>query len=143
MGTNGTRTDTVPVALWLYVVGALGLGLSALYGGGNLLLDPTGSTMNMPVEWLGGTPFSDYFVPGVVLFGVLGIGSFVVLLGILRRRDWAWFAAVALGVTLVGWIVVQVLLLRTTNVLHFAYGGLGVLLVLLAFSPSVRRRLLG
>jgi hypothetical protein len=137
----GRSTESWPIALLLYVVGAAGLGVTALFGGGSLLLDPTGATMNMPVEWLAGTPFRNYFVPGALLFGALGVGSFVVLYGIVRRRDWAWIAALGLGVSLVGWISVQVYLLRMVNVLHFVYGGLGLLLIGLVFVPSVRAAL--
>lgn len=127
-----------PLGLWLYIAGAVGLGVSALFGGGNLLLDPTGTTMEMPVEMLAGTPFQDFFIPGAILFSVLGVGSFVVLYGIIRRREWAWPAAVGLGVTLVGWISIQMLLLQTVNILQLVYGALGLVLVGLAMAPSVR-----
>ncbi|MFB6130047.1 MAG: hypothetical protein ABEJ28_04395 [Salinigranum sp.] len=140
---RGTLPRSRPIALWLYVLGAIGLGVSALFGGGSLLADPTGSTMNMPVEWLAGTPFRDYTIPGAILFGAFGVGSGVVLYGIARRREWAWIAAVCLGAGQVGWIVVQVLLLGTVNVLHFVYGGLGLALAALALLPSVREDLRG
>lgn len=95
--TNRTR----PPSLWAYVAGTLALGLTALFGGGRLVLDPTGRSMNMPVEWLAGTPFDDYLLPGLVLFSLLGVGSFVVLYGIARHRPWARRGALALGVSLV------------------------------------------
>lgn len=120
---------------------ASSLGATGLFGGGSLLLDPTGSTMDMPVEWLSGTPSPDYFVPGAVLFGLFGVGSFVVLAGVLRRRTWAWTAAVGLGAALVGLILLRLLLLRIVNVLQVLYGGLGVLLVALAFRPFMRTAL--
>lgn len=130
-----------PPALWLYVLGAVGLGVSALFGGGSLVLDPSGDTMEMPTAWLEGTPFADYLVPGVVLFALFGVGSFVVVYGVVRRTAWAWHAAVGLGAAQVGWIVVQVSLLRMLNVLHVVYGGLGLLLVALALTPAVRAAL--
>jgi len=55
MAREDRRAESVgswPAALWLYVIGAVGLGLSALFGGGTLLLDPTGSTLGLPVAWL-------------------------------------------------------------------------------------------
>lgn len=130
-----------PLAVWLYSLGALALGTTALWGGGLMLLDPAGTTMGLEVDWLAGTPFQDYFVPGLILFTVLGIGSFVVLYGIARRTQWAWWAAVGLGVALVGWIVTQALLLRIYHVLQLIYGALGVVLILLAVLPSTRSHL--
>lgn len=130
-----------PAALWLYLLGAVGLGASALFGGGRLVLDPTGDSMEMSTSWLDGTPFADYLVPGAVLFSLFGVGSVVVVYGVVRRTRWAWHAAVGLGAAQVGWIVVQVALLRTVNVLHVVYGGLGALLVALALTSAVRAAL--
>ena len=127
-----------PIAVWLTLVGALGLGITALFGGGTLVLDPTGAAMGMPLEWLAGTPFPDYFVPGLVLFSVLGPGSFVVLYGIVRRRAWGRWGTIVLGVALVGWIVTQILLIQLVHVLHAIYGGLGVALIGLSLLPSTR-----
>lgn len=130
--------ETLPLGLWVYLLGALFLAVTALYGGGMLVLDPTGGSVGMPVEWLDGTPFSDYLLPGLVLFGVLGVGALAVVLWLLLRWPGARYAAVGLGVALVGWIVVQVLLLGRLHPFHLVYGGLGALLVGLALLPSVR-----
>jgi hypothetical protein len=121
-----------------YAVGALVLGVSALYGGAALMRDPDDDPLGLPVEWLAGTPFRDYFLPGLTLFGVFGIGSFVVLFGIARRRLWARTGAVALGLAQVGWILVQIVLLRALSWLQLVYGGLGALLAVLATRPSFR-----
>jgi hypothetical protein len=94
--------------------------------------------MGMPIEWLHGTPFADYLVPGFVLFSVLGVGALVVAGGVLTRTSWAAGGALALGVALVGWIVVQMLLIQRVHVLHALYGGLGVVLAALATRPSFR-----
>jgi hypothetical protein len=133
--------DGKPVSLYLYVLGAVFLGVSALFGGGNLVFDPTGSTLNMSLELLSGAPFDDFFVPGFILFSVFGVGSFVVLFGIFRRHRWSWFASVGLGIALVGWILIQMFLIQTVNVLHLVYGGLGVILTVLSLTLSFREEL--
>lgn len=143
MATTDRSVDTTepsagPLAVRLYVIGAVSLGLSALYGGLALIRNPADDPLGMPVEWLDGTPFRDYFVPGLTLFGVFGVGSFGVLYGIARRRPWARIAAVGLGVAQVGWILAQVALLRKVHVLQAIYGGLGAALAWLATRPSVR-----
>ena len=70
-----------PLALWLYILGAVSLGFSALYGGAVLMLKRASDPLGMPMEWLDDTPFTDYFVPGLTLFSVFGVGSFVVVFG--------------------------------------------------------------
>lgn len=127
-----------PLTIWLYLIGALGLGVTAFFSGGMMLLDPSGATMGLELEWLDGTLFQNYFIPGLVLFSVLGVGSFVVLYGIGRRRRWGWWAAIGLGIALVGWISTQVVLLQMNHVLQVIYRVLGVVLVFLATLPSTR-----
>lgn len=127
--------------MWLYLLGAFALGITAFVSGGVMLVDPTGATMGLEVEWLEGTPFQDYFLPGLVLFSALGIGSFIVSYGVARRKPWAWWTAIGLGFALVGWIVTQVLLLRMYHVLQLIYGTLGFLLILLAVLPTTRSHL--
>lgn len=130
-----------PLAVRLYVLCAVSLGISAIYGGMILMLERANDPLGLPLEWLDETPFRDYFVPGLTLLSVFGVGSFVVVFGVLRRRAWAWIAAVGLGVAQIVWIAVEVFFLRMVQPLHVAYGGLGAVLVALATRPSVREYL--
>lgn len=52
------------------------LGLTGLWGGYELMTNPGGTSLKMPLELLEGTPFRDYRIPGMLLFfgnGVLGL----------------------------------------------------------------------
>jgi hypothetical protein len=97
----------------------------ALAGGAALVARPDGSVMSMSVDLLAGSPFADYFVPGLILGGLFGVGSLVVLaLGLLRWRI-APFLAFAVGVAQMIWIVVELAVIRTVSILHpicFAIG---------------------
>lgn len=135
------RDVSRPITLWLYVVGAAALGVSALVGGAMLVLDPSGRSLSIPISYLEGSPFPDYLVPGAILFVVFGIGSVVVLYGIARWRDWAWFGALGLGTAQVVWIGVEMLIMGELQPLHVVYSGLGVVLAALALLPSVRAAL--
>lgn len=117
------------------------LGVSALVGGAMLILDPSGDSLSIPLSYLEGSPFVDYLLPGTVLFGGFGLGSFVVVYGIVSHRSWAWLAAVGLGAGQVVWIAVQVAVVGTLQPLHVVYGGLGAALVVLALLPSTREAL--
>lgn len=138
------RIDTPrPLAVRLYVVCAVSLAISAIYGGAILMLERADDPLGMPLEWLDDTPFSDYFVPGLTLFSVFGVGSVAVVVGLLRRRAWAGVASVGLGLAQLVWIAVEAFYLRTVQPLHVVYGGLGAVLVVLATRPSVRDYLTG
>lgn len=128
-----------PLAGWLLMACLLFLGIGALGGGGQFLLDPTGNIVGLPVSSLAGSPFDDFLIPGVILFVILGIYPIVVLYGLYTHREWAWPAAVSVGFALIIWIAVQGLIVGFGHWLQWLYLGLGVTLVVLSALPSVRR----
>ena len=86
------------------------LALNALAGGALLMLEPDGSLLQLPSGFMHGTLFADYFWPGVILFGVLGLGHSVGFVLTLRRSPSASRAGLILGVGTLIWIGVQVLM---------------------------------
>ena len=106
-------------------------GVGAIYGGGNLILHPDGSSLGITIEWLRYSPFNDFLIPGIVLFLVNGILSFVVIIFILINFRHYRMLVIAEGVLLSGWIVIQMLLLRTVNNLHIIMGSTGLLLIII------------
>jgi amino acid permease len=54
-------------------------GIGAIYGGGNLILHPDGSSIELSPDWLKHTPFRDYLIPGIILFIANGLLSVFVL----------------------------------------------------------------
>ncbi len=62
----------------------------------------------VPVEWLSGSPFEDYFVPGLVLF--FGLGGTFLLASLAVFTNWRFAPHVAglSAALLVAWLVVQV-----------------------------------
>jgi len=69
---------------------------------------PHGEILPLPVGALAGSPFSDYFVPGGILFAVLGVGPLIVAAGAWRGVRWAPQLTFASGVALLIWIAVEV-----------------------------------
>jgi hypothetical protein len=106
-------------------------GVGAIYGGGNLILHPDGSSLGITIEWLRYSPFNDFLIPGIVLFLVNGILSFVVIIFILINFRHYRMLVIAEGVLLSGWIVIQMFLLRTVNNLHIIMGSTGLLLIII------------
>ena len=131
-------------SVWLYVMLAAFLSLSALSGGYVLCNDPSGKAMLLSLDWLEPTPFKNYFIPGVILFCVLGVYPLLVIYGLLAHANGygVWIATVLLGVATLVWLLVEVLMIGFVHpvllILQVAYGLLGLSLFVLPFTPGMR-----
>jgi hypothetical protein len=83
------------------------VGLTAV-GGGLLLV--TGAD-RFPREWLDGSPFGDYVLPGVILIAV-GLSAVAAFVAVLLRPSVAGVASIVAGIVLVGWIAGEVVILQ-------------------------------
>ena len=130
----------VPFSFYILEVLIFFQAISGLFGGGALILDPTGSLLQMPLDLLATSPFSDYFIPGIILFWVLGVFPSVVFYGLLRRKRWAWLGTVLIGAALIIWIVVEIVMIgyHSRPPLQLVYGSVGLLILLLASLQSSR-----
>lgn len=84
------------------------LSLGALGGGLALVLGPRGEILPLPVSSLAGSPFDTYFVPGLILFSVLGIGPLLAAGLAWTGRPVAPLAAVVTGIGLLIWLLVEI-----------------------------------
>lgn len=136
-----TSPSTRPALRYLLTAALLFQGVSGVAGGIALVSDPTGGLLGLPLGWLVGSPFSDYFIPGMVLLVGLGIFPLLVVYGLQRRRSWAWPAALLVGLALLIWIGVEMLVIgyHPEPPLQLIYGLLGLVLLVLALLPPVRR----
>lgn len=142
-----------PFADWVLIALHCLLGLSALIPGVLFMLAPDGHLLQMPMSNLRESGFSDYFIPGLLLFAFIGVFPICVAYGLwrthawrwpdfinpIKQQHWSWAASLAAGAGLIIWITVQVLLIKAVAFLHYLYWGYGVLLILLTLLPSVRR----
>ena len=139
-----------PRLVWALFALLLFVGITALGGGIEMVLFPDGNQF-VSGEWLDGLPFDNWIIPGLVLGIGFGIGSLLAAFGLLFRSDiqvlrsippnnlhWSWSLTVALGFGLILWIGVEVLLIPERSVIEALYGVTAVVLVLLAWSQSVR-----
>jgi hypothetical protein len=104
------------------------LGIGALAGGVSLVAKPDGSVMQLPVRLLAGSPFPDFFVPGLILGGVFGVGSVVAAVLGLRRWRVAPFLAFAVGCGQMIWITVELAIIKELSLLHPTFFGLGLVI---------------
>ena len=109
-------------------------GVSAIFGGGGLILDPTGASMQMPIEFLVSSPFNNFLIPGIILFSVNGL--FNLFVGILGIRKNAMFPSLTIvcGLLLTAWLTVQIVIIKDFYApLHLTYYLIGILLMFLGF----------
>jgi hypothetical protein len=144
-----------PMAMWLLICLQLLLGLGALGGGGVMLAAPDGSLIQMPLSMLENSPFSNFLIPGVILFSLLGIYPVAVAYCLLKQPawrlpealnpvkhlHWSWAASLAAGIILLIWISTQVLLIQSIVFVHILYFVWGWVLILLTLNPTVRQHL--
>lgn len=104
-------------------------GISACFGGWMLITSPDGSLLGMTVSLLAHSPFSDFLIPGIVLFTAVGLFSLVSAYLIFRNVTRYSFLSILMGLILIGWIVVQAITIQTVNYLHVTFVAAGLLLV--------------
>lgn len=143
-----------PVSLRASVLALGFVGVTALAGGVEMLLFPQG---NVFVEgaWLEHLPVTDYRLPGLVLGGVIGLGSLVTAFGLVRRPEWRWTAPVerrtgrhwswaatgACGIVLMVWLVVEVALIPERSAVEGLYAALATVVLVSWLTPAFSRSL--
>lgn len=114
------------IAIILLLFNATG----ALFGGWSLMMDPTGQDLHLPQDLLAHAPFKDFFIPGVVLFSLIGVFSLVAMIWtIMHWKHYSWLI-ISEGVLVTGWIMVQMIMIREISYLQFIFGGIGIIFFL-------------
>lgn len=142
-----------PFLLYFLLFLILFLSIGAVFGGGALIIDPSGDLLQIPVSMLQYSPFVNFFIPGLILFTLLGIFPALIFCGMIKKpnwklaekinlykdQHWAWTFSYYTGIILILWIDFQVMFLREPHILHLIYSLLGVLIVVVAFHPSIKK----
>ena len=113
---------------WASIALLVVLGLGALAGGVSLVAKPDGSIMGFDTGILAGSPFTDFLVPGLVLGGLFGVGSFAVAWLGYRRVEIAPFLAFAIGFGQMLWITIELAIIGEFSWLHPAMFTVGFLI---------------
>ncbi len=104
------------------------------FGGG---VDGVSGAPGVPIEWLDGTPFRSYFVPGLVLLVIVGGSALGASVAVAVRARFARPAALGAGLVMLGWMVVQVLVLGYVSWLQPAVFVAAAAIVLLALTIPI------
>ena len=91
------------------------LSIGALGGGLVLMLAPRGEIMPLPLSSLAGSPFDTYFLPGLILFAVLGLGPLIAARLAWLRHPLAPIGALVVGAALLIWVTVEIAIIGYSN----------------------------
>jgi hypothetical protein len=109
-------------------------GFVAAYCGMLLMHDVSGSDIGLQLSYLQHSPFSDYYIPGFILFTVLGLGSIAAsVCGLYRIRHYS-YCIMVIGLGIIIWIITQLLMTRMLFFMQFIIGLIGFLAMLCGFA---------
>ncbi len=129
------------------------LGLGAIGGGGALIISPSGKLLGgLPLSILERSPFTDFLVPGIILFIVLGLIPCLLVYALIKRPEskfagyfnffkdmhWAWSFSIYVAFALIIWIQVETIYVQGVGWLQTFYMLYSITLVLVALLPKVR-----
>lgn len=149
----GNKSKRRPVSAWVLIVLLFFLGIGGIISGAFLFAAPDGHLVGFTSAMLKGSPFSNYLIPGIILFLFVGVYQIFVGYSLLRHPGWrwpeainpnkgyhwAWTASWASGVILLIWIAVETALLGYISVLQPIIAIWGIILIVLTLLPGVRR----
>jgi len=105
------------------------IGVAALGGGVYALTGAAG----LPRQYLQGSPFRSYLIPGLVLLVVVAGSMILGATLLLVEGPYARVASLEAGVILVAWTVIQISFIGYRHWLQALLGTLGLLIVVLSF----------
>lgn len=128
------------------------LGLGAIFGGGALIISPTGELLRMPLAMLEKSPFSSYLIPGIILFAVLGVAPILSIFALLKKpagkfaekfnffkdMHWSWSYSIYIAFALIIWLQVEMHIIQAVNWAHTFYMFFAIALIFIALLPQVR-----
>jgi hypothetical protein len=141
-----------PFAIWPVLFLLLFLGMGGLYGGIAMLADPSGGLLQL-TEVLPLLPVTNFILPGLFLFFVMGLSPLVLIYSLLAcprwrwavalsawsKHHWSWTGTVALGLLLAIWLTAQGFLIGFRWPIQYITGITGCSIILLSITPNLRK----
>jgi len=102
------------------------VGLGAIGGGMMAILNSQGPG-GMSIDALKNSPFSNFLIPGIILFTVIGLGNVFSSVSILFKSKYQAYISSVFSWALVIWIVVQCIMLNEVVFLHILFFIIGLM----------------
>lgn len=128
------------------------LGLGAVFGGGVLIISPSGELIGMPLSMLGVSPFHTFLIPGILLFLVIGMlpllliyplqrdvdSPFAEYFNVFKDMKWPWSFVIYQAFALIIWIQIEMVFLQAVHWLHTFYMFYAIAMLAVALMPQMR-----
>ena len=120
-----------------YLLGALlTFGAINAFAGGYYGLS---GAKGVPLEWLAGSPFSDYFIPSLILFVIVGGAFSFAAIAVFMRSRLARVSAFAAATVVLVWIGVQLAIIGYVSWMQPTTLLAGVFVLILAWLLPTNR----
>ncbi len=129
------------------------LGISAIGGGAALIISPSGKLLGgLPLSILQHSPFTNFLIPGIILFVVLGLFPSLLIFALLKKSaspfaehlnlfkdmHWAWSFSIYVAFALIIWIQVETIFVQGVGWLQTFYMFYAIPMIIVALLPPVR-----
>ena len=129
------------------------LGLSAIGGGGTLIISPSGTLLGgLPLSILQHSPFTNFLVPGIILFFILGFAPCLISIALIKKPKsefaekfnlftdmyWAWSYSIYIAFALIIWIQVETIFVQSAGWLQTFYILYAIPIIFVALLPQIR-----
>ncbi len=128
------------------------LGAGAIFGGGALIISPSGRLLGMPLSMIKDSPFSNFIIPGIFLFTFLGIAPCLLIFALIKKPEsklaeqvnfckdmhWSWSFCIYIAFTLIIWLQLEMMFIHSVHWSHTFYMFYAVTILLIALLPQVR-----
>ncbi len=116
---------TLAVLLLLLALNAFGGGIYGLSG-----------AKNVPVQWLNGSPFKSYRIPGIFLFIAIGGSALIASVLILTKHRNALKITYGCFFILTGWLIAQIAIIGYVSWMQPVTAAAGIVIFLLTWQLS-------
>ena len=122
-------SNSIPSKLRLTAIVLLILvGLNAAVAGFSFITEPSSEEVGIPVTYLRFSPFSDFLIPGILLFIFIGVFSLLIAYASVQRWGGYPLLMAFQGIVLIVWIFVQVILVQDFNLMQFLCLVVGIII---------------
>jgi hypothetical protein len=147
------KTKSKTIEIYILILAVTNLAIGGIYGGINLMNDPSGESIKLPISMLEGTIFQNFLIPGIILFLLLGFFPLFLIfplifkpkwpllngLNIYKSYHWAWTYTIYTSIMLIIWIDVQMMILGAGSMIQGGFGLLGVFILIMSLMPVTKR----
>jgi hypothetical protein len=116
------------------------VGIGGMAGGLGTILNPE-APLGASVEMLENSPFSNFLIPGIILFTIIGLGNVISAITILFKSRFQGYISSVFSWALVIWIVVQCIMINSIVFLHVLFFTIGLVEVVLSMIILFKQQL--